>query len=266
MLFSDTHIAADKSLIAREVNMADHLQQAVKEVLALQEKERAFGLITNGDLAYLDGQPADYATFVELMKPLRLAGIDTHLTLGNHDDRDKFWEGCAELTPNKKLVPLRHLNVLTTAMVNWVLLDSLDQTNHTPGVLGDSQIAWLDRELRNLPDKPTIIVIHHNPQGAVVGGQKKPSGLLDTEALMRVVDSHPKVKAWIFGHTHVWDVKTKNSGLHLINLPPVAYPFSRDRPAGWVAVRVDAKGMELELHALDKAHPEHAKKTRLEWS
>ena len=266
LLLSDTHIAEDKATIAREVNVADHLQQAVKEVLALQEKGRAYGMFVNGDLALNDGQPGDYHTFTELMKPVREAGIDVHLTLGNHDDREKFWEGCAELTKNEKLLPLKHLGVITSALVNWVLLDTLDQTDSTPGILGESQLAWLDRTLRNLPDKPTIILTHHNPQPLAISPEAKRTGLHDTEALMRVIDSHAKVKAWVFGHTHTWDIKTKNSGLHLINLPPVAYAFNKDMPSGWVSARIDAQGMELELHSLNATHPGHGKKTRLAWA
>ena len=266
VLFSDTHIAEDKAHIAREINPAGHLQQAVKEVLALQEKERAFGLFVNGDLALTEGLPGDYRTFTELMKPLRAAGLDVHLTLGNHDDREKFWEGCGELTKNEKLLPLKHLGVITSATVNWVLLDTLDQVNKTPGLLGDSQISWLDRTLRNLPDKPTLILTHHTPQPVLSSPAAKPTGLQDTEAFMRVVDSHAKVKAWIFGHSHTWDIKTKNSGLHLINLPPVAYTFNKAMPSGWVSARVDSEGMDLELHSLDPEHPGHGKVSRLAWA
>lgn len=264
VLFSDTHIAEDQATVARGVNVADHLKQAVKQVLALQEKEKAYGLFVNGDLALDSGEKGDYATFVELMKPLRMAGIDLHLTMGNHDDREKFWDGCWELTTNKKLMPLKHLGVITSAVVNWVLLDSLEKTKNTPGVLGESQLAWLDRTLRDLPDRPTIIMVHHNPQKPVAEGGKH-TGLTDTEAFLNVVERHPKAKAWIFGHTHTWEIKSRNSGLHLINLPPVAYPFSKDRPSGWVTARVDAKGMELELRCFDLAHPEHGQKKRIEW-
>lgn len=264
-LLSDTHIAEDQGTVAREVNVADHLKQVVREVLKVQEKEKLFGLFVNGDLALKDGQPGDYATFVELMKPLRHGGIDVHLTLGNHDNREKFWEGCWELTENKKKLPLRHLDVITSAVVNWVLLDSLEQTNSTPGELGESQLAWLDRSLRDAPDRPTIIVVHHNPQ-STPEELKKNTGLVDTAGLMSVVDRHPKVKAWIFGHTHVWDVKTRKSGLHLINLPPVAYAFNKERPQGWVSARVDQHGMTLELRSLNLAHPQHGEKKRLEWS
>ena len=264
-LLSDTHIAEDQAVVAREVNVADHLKKTVLDVLSIHEKEKLFGLFVNGDLALKDGQPGDYATFVELMKPLRHNGIDVHLTLGNHDNREKFWEGCWELTENKKKLPLRHLDVITSAVVNWVLLDSLQQTDNTPGHLGESQLAWLDRSLRDAPDRPTIIMVHHNPQAVVEPG-KKATGLLDTDDFMRVVDRHPKVKAWIFGHTHTWEVKSRKSGLHLINLPPVAYAFTKERPQGWVTARVDHQGMTLELRSLDPAHPQHGEKKRLAWA
>ena len=260
----DAHIAEDKAHVERGVNMAEHLQQAVKEVLRFQDKEHAFGLFVNGDLALKDGQPGDYASFVELMTPLHNAGIDIHLTMGNHDDREKFWEKCEDLSKNKKLLPLKQLDVITSALVNWVLLDSLEKTNSTPGVLGESQLGWLDRTLRDLPDKPTIVMVHHNPQPAV--NPYPFSGLTDTEALISVIDKHSKVKALIYGHTHDWQVKSKNSGLHLINLPPVAYVFNAERPSGWVTARVDEKGMTLELRSLNLAHPEHGQKKRLEWS
>jgi 3',5'-cyclic-AMP phosphodiesterase len=95
-LMSDTHIAADPATFAREVNVAAHLEQAVKGVLAGQQQEKAFGLFINGDLALDNGQPGDYATFVKLLQPVRDSGLDVHLTLGNHDDREKFKEGCSE--------------------------------------------------------------------------------------------------------------------------------------------------------------------------
>ena len=263
-LLSDTHIAEDLKHIEREVNMADHLKQTIKEVLRYQEKEHSFGLFVNGDLALKDGQPGDYAAFVDLMTPVRTAGIDVHLTMGNHDDRDKFWEKCEDLSKNKKLLPAKQLDVITSALVNWVLLDSLEKTNSTPGELGEGQLAWLERTLRDLPEKPTIVMVHHNPQPPV--NPYPFSGLKDTEGLIRVIDKHSKVKALIYGHTHDWQVKTKNSGLHHINLPPVAYVFNKERPSGWVTARVDAKGMTLELRSHSLAHPEHGEKKRIEWA
>jgi predicted phosphodiesterase len=109
-------------------------------------------------------------------------------------------------------------------------------------------------------------MVHHNPGPFEVVPGTKVSGLTDSAALIAVLDKHHKAKALIFGHTHNWDVKSRNSGLHLINLPPVAYPFAKEKPSGWVTARVDAKGMELELRCLNKAHPQHAEKKRIEWA
>ena len=49
---------------------------------------------------------------------------------------------------------------------NWFLLDSLDEPNKTPGVLGDKQVAWLGQALDARANKPAILVAHHNPPQA----------------------------------------------------------------------------------------------------
>ena len=264
-MLSDTHIAADPATIARDVNVAAHLEQAVKSVLAGQQQEKAFGLFINGDLALDNGQPGDYATFVKLLQPLRDSGLDVHLTLGNHDDREKFKEACSEsLQLKKSALDHHHTGIITSAVVNWVLLDSLEATDSTPGLLGESQLGWLDRTLRDLPNKPTLIMVHHNPQGPVAEG-KKATGIKDTEAMMRVLEAHSKVKAFIYGHTHNWEVKTKNSGVHFINLPPVAYAFNKERPSGYVEARVTSTSLELKLISLDEKHPLHGEKKVLRW-
>ena len=97
-LLSDTHIAADPSVKSRQgINMAEHLRKVVAEVLA--EKESLTGVLIDGDCAYNDGQPGDYTTLLEILDPLREAGLPVLFTLGNHDDRGKFSAGasfCAE--------------------------------------------------------------------------------------------------------------------------------------------------------------------------
>ncbi|MDP1587262.1 MAG: hypothetical protein Q8M07_05945, partial [Prosthecobacter sp.] len=51
VLFSDTHIAADEALNARGVSMAENLRRCANQVLKIGQKP--FGLIVNGDCAYL---------------------------------------------------------------------------------------------------------------------------------------------------------------------------------------------------------------------
>jgi hypothetical protein len=74
------------------------------------------------------------------------------------------------------------------------------------------------------------------------------------------------VKGLVFGHTHNWSVKHNDTtGLHEINLPPVAYVFGEGKPNGWVRATVTDTGIEFELRCLNVAHDDHGKKVALTW-
>jgi 3',5'-cyclic-AMP phosphodiesterase len=267
ILFSDTHIAENLALEARGVCMSENLKRCVAQ--ALKEKEKPFGVMVNGDLSFLDGQAGDYSALVDLMQPLRDAGLPVHLTLGNHDNRGTFMANCTSLDlslmEEKKPVAQKQVSVVSSARIHWVLLDSLDKVNATPGLLGEAQLGWIDRTLAGLTDKPTVVMVHHNPQGPVPEGKKR-TGLEDGDALLSVLESHKKVKALMYGHTHNWEVKNGDkTGIHQINLPPIAYVFNKERPSGWVRATVKDDGMDLELRSLNPAHPEHGQKVSLAW-
>ncbi len=272
VLFSDTHVAADAAAVSRGHCMVENLDRCIRQVTGLAQKP--FGVLVNGDCAFKDGQQEDYATLVKHLEPLRDHRIQVHATLGNHDHRDHFRSALTSPDDLRQMQE-KHVEMLSSALVNWVLLDSLDQTDHTPGLLGSAQLGWLDRTLRQHPDRPAVVMVHHNPVPSDPKGpatadpaKEKPKspGLNDTEELLRVLASYPNVRALLYGHTHTWrntvDAKT---GIHLINLPPVGYPFSEDRPTGWVLAQIDKEGMTLELHALNPNHPQHKQTVRVDW-
>jgi len=134
-LFSDPHVAADAALNHNGVNMADNLAASVRELAAWPVKPAA--VIVNGDLAFTNGQPADYATFGRLIEPLR-ALAPLHLSLGNHDEREHFWSAFPHDAAKLKAGPPKQAAVLASADAYWFLLDSLDITLSTPGELGPS--------------------------------------------------------------------------------------------------------------------------------
>lgn len=261
-LFSDTHIAADVALEARGAVMGENLRRCVNQVL--KSGQKPFGVLVNGDCAYLDGQQADYDTFVRLIEPLRDSGVQVHCTLGNHDDRRNFI-GAMTSPQDPRPVEGRHVEVLSSATMNWVLLDSLKEVNKTPGELGALQLGWLDRTLASCPARPTVVMAHHNPQAPLGEGQK-PTGMMDADALFRVLGRHQKVKAFIYGHTHTWaHQRHEATGIHLVNLPPVAYVFSKEHPNGWVTARALPDKLVLELRALNPAHDRHGEKVEIPW-
>jgi hypothetical protein len=53
--------------------------------------------------------------------------------------------------------------------------------------------------------------------------------------------------------------------LHLINIPAVAYSFSKDQPIGWVDARFTRDGGEFTLRAIGSNMADNAKTTSLAW-
>jgi hypothetical protein len=260
-LLSDSHVAANPREINRGVNMTDNFRRVVDEVLALDVKPAAAFL--NGDCAYLHGLKDDYRQLAPLLDPIRKAGLPLHLGMGNHDDRAQFADVLTDYRPEERPVEGRYVAVIPSERAKWFLLDSLKKTNETPGELGAAQVEWLGKALDAHKKKPAIVVCHHNP----VTNPKDlvpPGGLLDTGALFEVLVPRKHVKALIFGHTHDWSI-TQHRDIHLINLPPTAYLFQKDRPNGWVLADLKDDGMKLTLSALDKHQADHGKAVDLKW-
>jgi hypothetical protein len=256
-LLSDTHVAADRATVLRGVNMANHLAAAAEDAIAAQENFR--GAFVCGDCAYNNGQKEDYATFAQLIQPIRRK-VPVHLALGNHDNRERFWEALENERSAKRPLADRQVALIKAPRANWFVLDSLEKTLSTPGLIGQEQLDWLAKALDANSSKPALILVHHNP-GALANVQ----GLRDTEALMNVIRPRRHVKAYIFGHTHQWSVTPDESGIHLINLPPVAYVFQNGSPSGWTKAAVREDGMRLELRCIDPKHSAHGQVTNLKW-
>jgi Icc protein len=257
-LLADTHIAADRARVVREVNMTRHLQTVTQELLELPR--RPAGVFILGDCAFSSGEKEDYATLTELLTPLQAGGLPLHLALGNHDHRENFWEALRDGASVQRPMVDRHVAVVSTAHVNWFMLDSLEKTLQTPGLLGQAQFDWLARTLDANRRKPAVILVHHNP-----GTGENNTGLKDTAALFEITRPRKQVKAWIFGHTHQWSVTEDSSGIHLVNLPPVAYIFRQGNPSGWVRATTRRDGLRLVLRSLDASHPQHGQVLDLKW-
>lgn len=258
-LLSDTHIAADKARANKNTVMFDNMKQVCAELLA--EKSRASAVLINGDCAFNTGESADYATLVELLKPVREAGYPVHLAMGNHDHRDNFWNAIPGQDSARKAVDGRQITVLETPRANWVVLDSLDKTNQTPGLLGEKQLGWLKEALDARAAKPAIVMVHHNPN---FEAKPKVSGITDTKDFLDIVLPRKHVKALIYGHTHDWNIQQRE-GLHCINLPAVAYVFKAGNANGWVDFKLNENGASLQLHCIDPKHEQHLQKVNLAW-
>ena len=258
-LLNDTHIGENDP---PDSPLPTHLRQVVEEVVGLQ-RNPAFVLV-NGDLALKDGQPGDYRHLVTLIQPLREAKIDLHLTLGNHDHRETFYEFLREERPETPVVESRHISVVETRFANFFLLDSLKETMVMQGTIGDEQLTWLTKALDERPAKPAIIVAHHNPR---LGGDPNhfPGGLIDSQELWSVLAERRHVKAYIHGHIHDRSL-AGHQGIHIINTPATSYVAN---PAlsttGWTTARFTDTGVTLTTHTTDAAHEWNGQTKAIEW-
>jgi Icc protein len=259
VLLADTHVWEHTDREHSGVNPAIQFTKAREEYLRLDPFPAA--AMIAGDCAFIEGQAKDYAALVALLRPVREVGLPIHFALGNHDHRGNFWTVFPQQRPgDPPPVVDKHVSVIETPRANWFLLDSLQRTNHTPGLLAKAQLAWLARALDARADKPALVMAHHDPQPGNATG----SGLQDTDALFDVLEPRKHVQAYFYGHTHAWKV-SRHGGIHLVNLPTLVWLFDKSQPRGWIDARVAKDGISLELHALDRAHPKHGERLELSW-
>ena len=264
ILLSDTHVAGDKAFQhVSKIKPWDTFSQAVAQITALPTRPGA--ILINGDCACIHGLPEDYTTLIEGLDLLRKSA-PLHMILGNHDHRENFIKALPADDAKQKDEALsdRHVLLVETPRANLLLLDSLDQTNKTPGVLGEKQLAWLAKSLDARPDKPAIVFVHHDPDDPVKRGQNKISSLTDTPAFLELILARKQVKAYVYGHTHRWN-HFVYGGVHFINLPPTAWTFDETRPRGWVDLALSPNGGTFQLKCLNPEHAKHNQKLELEW-
>ncbi|MCA9059920.1 MAG: metallophosphoesterase, partial [Planctomycetaceae bacterium] len=258
-LLNDTHIGEKHP---PDSAVPSHLRQAVDEILKLERRPAA--VIINGDLALKDGQPGDYRHLGQLINPLQEAGIALHLTLGNHDNRDVFYQVLADQRPESPPIASRHITVVQTRHANFFLLDSLHETMVTPGTLGTEQLAWLAKSLDAHPDRPAIIVTHHNPR---LGGDPNhfPGGLTDSEDLWQLLAPRAHVKAYLHGHIHDRSQAT-HQGIHILNTPATSYVANRETSTtGWTIARLSATGVSLTTRTTETDHPWNGQVQEVAW-
>ncbi|MEI6713524.1 MAG: metallophosphoesterase [Verrucomicrobiota bacterium] len=258
VLFSDTHIPADRELSVRGVKCVESFKTCVSA--ALEWQKNPSGVLVCGDCAHKTGELADYEVFADVVRPLRGAGAPVHLLLGNHDDREHFMEVLGKERNVPSPVEQRHVALVEGDHANWFLLDSLEKVNSTPGLLGSGQLGWLEKALDSHGDKPAIVMLHHD----IPAGSGK-LGLQDHAELLGILRPRKQVKACFYGHTHAWGVRRDESGIHLINLPSVAAAFWPMNPRGWVRADLRRDSLKLELRCVDVAHPKHGEVHELEW-
>jgi len=264
-LLADTHISADPNLSYpgtkwpgspvpegkhESVNMAQCLADVAKNVIALNP--RPAHLVINGDCAMSRGTEAEYKELLRLVQPIRAAGITVHVTIGNHDNREKLWKLLPFLKKEQMGI---QAGVIELPHANLVLLDS-----GRKGILGDKQLNWLAKELDERTDKPALVFGHYNPYPN--RGVRPIKGMSDGSTLLKLLAKRKHARAYLYGHTHEWQ-HDQRSHLHLINQPAVSYYFGKGHAHGWVDMKLTKRSADLELRCMNPKHKQHGDRKQI---
>jgi 3',5'-cyclic AMP phosphodiesterase CpdA len=152
------------------------LARAVRRVLALDPLPVA--VLVTGDIAN-DGDPREHAFADELLAPLPMP---VHRLAGNHDLLGR---------------PLRY--AVDAGPLRIVACD----TSRDGRDDGDLDLDWLAARLREVPDRPTIVAMHHPPIDIGLPWLDE-IGLPATTraALADLLAASPHVKRVVAGHVH----------------------------------------------------------------
>jgi len=249
---SDTHIAGDPEDNYRGFYPSRNLQKTFAQIAA----DLPEGLVVTGDIARLTGQMEDYENFRKLLIPL-VGRRPIYLALGNHDNRVNFLDVFENPAGRKQAVKGKHIVTVDAGPVRFILLDSLFSTNETMGLLGKAQRTWLQQYLQTSDDKPVILFFHHSLRD-------DDGDLQDLPRLFDIIKPVTKVKAIVYGHSHEYGFSDLE-GIHLINLPAVAFAFGNDQPIGWVEARLGRAEGEFVLHAIGGNTDQDGRARQLRW-
>jgi 3',5'-cyclic-AMP phosphodiesterase len=250
-LLSDLHCPLDRKDVYRGFHPYENLNQAAASVVASPAR---FCAIT-GDLARLNGQPGDYATLRESLKAV-LDKMPAGMALGNHDHRANFEDAFPSPQGTHQEVARKHVMTFEWADLRAVFLDSLLETNVTPGQLGTAQRRWL-AEYAAADQRPVLLFLHHD-----LGDRDE--SLADAAKFLETVVPLSQVKAVFYGHSHEYHVE-KREGLHLVNIPSTAFNFRDQDPVGWIEMTLSKAGAELLLRVTAGNKEMNGAKAALRW-
>jgi Icc protein len=251
-LLADTHIPEDVENNYRGFYPYLNLEKTVPDIIAASPD----GVFIAGDLARLTGESGDYANLKKLLSPVA-EKTPVFMALGNHDNRENFLKVFDETPGEKPAVKGKYITIVEKAPVRIIMLDSLLYTNKVPGLLGKAQRQWLENYLKESDETPTILCFHHTLSDG-------DGDLLDVPRLFSKIVPVRKVKAIVYGHSHVYGY-SEFEGINLINLPAVGYNFSDSDAVGWVQARLTSRGGDFVLHAVAGNQAQDGSVTKLTW-
>jgi 3',5'-cyclic-AMP phosphodiesterase len=189
---TDTHVQMPGGLLDRNYDTAGNLERAVRHLNQLTPQPDL--VLLTGDTVDA-GSPDEYGRLREILSTLN---GPLYVIPGNHDER----EAMRRAFSGEGYLPRE--GFLHYTVEDWpVRLIALDTVipGEPGGSLCDARMQWLAARLREAPDRPSVIFMHHPPFRTgltVMDGM----GFGGAAALARLVKANPQVRQIVSGHIH----------------------------------------------------------------
>src|SRR6185503_17805355 len=172
---------------------AEHLDRAVEHLNRLPLRPDL--VLATGDLVD-HGRIEEYERLRAILERL---GMPAYLIPGNHDDRANLRSAFGRhryLGDDGSFIQY----TIEDWPVRLIALDTL-VPGSGGGHLCANRLAWLDDRLREAPERPTLIFMHHPPFVTGIASMDG-MGLDGIDALATVIRHHPQVERIVAGHVH----------------------------------------------------------------
>lgn len=187
---SDLHVMAAGELAYGVVDTTPMVERAIAHITTLSPDV----LIITGDLVH-NVQPAEYTRLKRILQQLTMP---VYLIPGNHDSRELIRETFTEHTYLPSSGYLQY--TVENYPIRFIMLDT-NVPGKGYGELDAQRLHWLDQQLGEQPNKPTIIFMHHPPftTGIELMDGYGLTGLSELESVVKKYDCIERIGC---GHIH----------------------------------------------------------------
>jgi len=190
---SDPHIKLPGRLAYRRVDTAAMLRACVRALQAVAPQPDL--LLLTGDLVD-GGRPEEYEHLKIILAPL---GQRILIVPGNHDDRHTMRVAFAD-AGYFSAAGFLQFAVDDASPLRLIGLDTVIP-GEEGGELCAERLAWLEATLRQRPQSPTLLMMHHPPFVTGIGHMDQ-IGLQGRQNFAEIVARHPQVQLILCGHIH----------------------------------------------------------------
>jgi 3',5'-cyclic-AMP phosphodiesterase len=205
---TDTHLFAEVEPKVFGVQTYNSLQAVVEKLTKLQPQPDI--LLLTGDLSQ-DESSQSYDRLTSLIAPLN---IPAYWIPGNHDNLQVMEQVLqSQINPTKSF---------QSGGWNFLLLSSL-VPGCVHGEISQQSLDWLEFQLEQNPNLPTLVAIHHPPCFINSDWMDK-INLRNHEEFLAVCDRYPQIKLVIFGHIHQ-EFDTERCNVRYLGSPSTCVQF-----------------------------------------